>query len=64
MLEISHELALLDDNAELESTEKADAEKKREEEAGERDDVSSVDLLQECAACTTRAADASRCVCV
>ena len=62
MLEISHEVALLDDNAEFESKEKAAAEKKREEAAAERGDVSSAELLQECAACRTRVADASRCV--
>jgi hypothetical protein len=62
MLEISHELALLHDNAELESKAKAAAEQKREEAAAARADVSSVELLQECAACRTRAADASRCV--
>ena len=40
---------------------KAAAEKQREDAAAERADVRSVELLQECAACRTRAADASRC---
>jgi hypothetical protein len=62
MPEISHEVALLDDHAELESKEKATAEKKREEAASDRADVCSVELLQECTVCRTRAADASRCV--
>ena len=55
MQEISHELALLDDSAELESKEKAAAEKKREEADAERADVSSVELLQACAACQFKA---------
>ncbi len=41
MPEISHELALLDDHADLESKEKATAEKKREEAASDRADVCS-----------------------